>query len=75
MKTPLHKLLDHLKDNNIHIWDAEERLADEEDFLFGFVRAYYAPDHKPCDLGANEMLQAEFYLNLSDYTDESSDSV
>jgi hypothetical protein len=47
MKTPLQKLLDHLKDNNIHIWDAEERLADEEDFLFGFVRTYYAPDHKP----------------------------
>jgi hypothetical protein len=43
MKTPLQKLLDHLKDNNIHIWDAEERLADEENFLFEFVRNVLRP--------------------------------
>ena len=75
MKTPLQKLLDHLKDNNIHIWDAEERLADEEDFLFGFVRTYYLTD---CSWDVGVLLhykKQEFYLNLSDYTDESSNSV
>jgi hypothetical protein len=69
MKTPLQKLLDHLKDNNIHIWDAEELLADEEDFLFGFVRAYYLTDCS-WDAGVEELQKTEFYLNLSDYTDE-----
>lgn len=60
MKTPLQKLLDHLKDNNIHIWDAEERLADEEDFLFGFINRYHN----------STTTKEQFYLNLSDYTNE-----
>ena len=41
MKTPLEQLLQHLKDNNIHIWDAEERLADEEDFIFHFINQHF----------------------------------
>jgi hypothetical protein len=41
MKTPLEQLLQHLKENNLHIWDEEERLADEEDFIFDFINKHF----------------------------------
>ena len=70
MKNPFEELLNNLKENNLHIWDAEERMADMEDFIFDFIKTYYLPHHKPCDIGAEEMQRAEFYLNLADFTDE-----
>lgn len=40
------------------------------ELMLEFIKIYYAPEFLPCDLGAEEMFEAEFYLNLADFTDE-----
>jgi hypothetical protein len=44
--TPLQRLLEQLKDNNLHIWNAEELLANEEDFIFEFIKKFTNVDRK-----------------------------
>lgn len=72
MKTPMTQLLEELHKNNCPIPTdvAIEYLKKEEDFLFKFVKTYYADEHKPCDIGAAEMFEAELYLNLADFLDD-----
>lgn len=70
MKTPMTLLLDELHKNNIAVPTALDYLKKEEDFLFKFVKTYYADEHKPCDIGAAEMFEAELYLNLADFLDD-----
>ena len=40
------------------------------EIMLEFIKIYYAIEFLPCDLGAEEMFEAEFYLNLADFTDE-----
>lgn len=44
--TPLQRLLEQLKDNNLHMWNAEELLADEEDFIFEFINKFTHVDRQ-----------------------------
>ena len=44
--TPLQWLLEQLKDNNLHIWNAEELLADEEDIIFEFINKFTHVDRQ-----------------------------
>lgn len=60
MKNPFEELLNNLKENNLHIWDAEERMADMEDFIFDFIHRYHD----------STITKEQFYLNLADFTDE-----
>lgn len=47
--TPLQKLLQQLEDNNLHIWNAEELLANEEDFIFEFLNKFTHVDREQFD--------------------------
>jgi hypothetical protein len=62
-------LLTHEERNLIKacIVDAHQATQNEQRYLFKFVKTYYAPESRPCDLGAEEMFEAEFYLNYSDF--------
>jgi hypothetical protein len=72
MKTPITRLLQELRKNKCPIPTqvAIEYTQQEQEFLFKFVKTYYAPEFKPCDLGAEEMFEAELYLNLADFLDD-----